>query len=67
MIAVKKLIVEFRQKMVRGGVELQGIARSGRGTKYILDSVVILNEEGKDYPSKEQIEAGVSKLYDSAE
>ena len=34
-------IVEIKRKKVRSGLELQGISRSDRGTKYIVDSVVV--------------------------
>ncbi len=55
-------IVEIKQKRVRSGVELQGIARTDRSTKYIVDSIVIIPEEGQPYPTKEQIARGVQQL-----
>ena len=55
-------VVEIRRRSVRSGVEIQGISRSDRGTKYISDSVVI-ETAGK---SKEEIEnavaAGVARI-----
>lgn len=56
------LATSFRLIPVRGGVELQGIAKSDRGSKYILDSVVILFEEGQQKATKEQLEAAVRQL-----
>lgn len=55
-------VLEVRYKRLRSGIELQGIARSDRGTKYIEDSIVIpLGPDGK-YPSKAAIEKGLQKL-----
>lgn len=59
---MKKLIFEFRQKMVRGGVELQAISKTNRGTKFISDSIVVLNEEGHERPTHDQILAAIEKL-----
>jgi hypothetical protein len=57
-----KLIFEVRQKMVRGGIELQAISKSNRGTKYISDSIVVLHEAGQKYPSRQQIMAAIEEL-----
>lgn len=58
-------ITEVRQRLVRGGIELQGIARSDRGTKYIEDSLVIVFGPDRKYPSKEEIQAGVKQLLEA--
>lgn len=58
-------ITEVRQRLLRSGVELQGIARSDRGTKYIEDSLVIPFGPDKKYPSKTEIEAGVKQLLEA--
>ena len=55
-------ITEVRSKLLRSGVELQGIARSDRGTKYIVGSLVIPFEPGKKHPTKEAMERGIKTL-----
>lgn len=63
---MKKTIFEIRQKMVRGGVELQGIAKSDRGTKFIEDSIVVLTPPGEKRPTKEQLQAAIAELIGEA-
>lgn len=58
-------ITEIRYRKIRNGIELQGIARSDRGTKYIEDSLVIPLGPGGKYPSRQALEAGVKQLYDA--
>jgi len=55
-------ITEVRYRMLRSGIEVQGVARSDRGTKYIEDAVVVPFAPDKKYPSKEALQAAVTKL-----
>jgi len=55
-------ITEVRYRLLRSGVEVQGVARTDRGTKYIEDAIVVPFPSGRKYPSKEALEQAVTKL-----
>jgi hypothetical protein len=55
-------ITEVRAKRLRSGVELQGMARTDRGTKYILDSIVVPFVPGEKYTTIGALEEGMKKL-----
>lgn len=52
-------VFEIRQRLVPNGIQLEGMSRSDRGTKYIVRSLVVMNEQGSDKPSQEAIEKGI--------
>lgn len=55
-------ITEVQYKRLRSGIELRGIARSDRGTKYIEDSIVVPFGPKGEYPSKDALESAIQKL-----
>lgn len=55
-------ITVIEMKLLRSGVEVRGIARSDRGTKYIADSVVVPFAPDSKYPSKAALETAIKTL-----
>lgn len=55
-------ITTVRMVRVRGGTEIQGIASSDRGTKYILNSVVVLHPRGKQKDFETEISQAIENV-----
>lgn len=55
-------VTTVRMVRVRGGTEIQGIASSDRGTKYILNSVVVLHPRGKKHEYENEIAEAIESV-----
>lgn len=55
-------VTAVRMVTVRSGTELQGIARSDRGTKYILGSIVVVHQPGMRKEVQSEIAAAVEMI-----
>lgn len=55
-------VTAVRMKRVRSGTQIDGIARSDRGTKYVLGSIVVIHQPGMKHEVLDEISAAVETI-----
>lgn len=55
-------VTAVRMVTVRSGTEIQGVARSDRGTKYILGSIVVIHQPGMRKEVQAEITSAVEMI-----
>lgn len=55
-------VLEIRRVKVRGGYQVQGLSRTGRGTKFILKGVDILTKDKPVVDVQIEFEAAIASM-----